>query len=266
MPVCYLLPTAHWPLPIDMNLLAAFRTVTQGLLHLLYPGVCWGCGQALLREQTSQNFCFSCRKLLTADRQAACPRCAHTIGPFVHVDKGCTVCRDSKFFFDQVLRLGPYDGLLREMILRLKNLAGEGLAEALGDLWAEHSEARLRNVAADVIIPVPLHWFRRWARGYNQSEALARALAARLRLPCRTACLRRRRATPKQTEQTPAQRKLNVRGAFQTPSRAALHGQTVLLVDDVLTTGSTASEAARALRRAGAARVVVAVLARAEKP
>jgi predicted amidophosphoribosyltransferase len=93
------------------------------------------------------------------------------------------------------------------------------------------------------------------------SCALARALAARLSLPCHPRWLRRIRNTPKQTAQTPTGRRENVRGAFRAPRRARLRGKAVLLVDDVLTTGSTCSEAARALREAGAARVVVAVLA-----
>jgi predicted amidophosphoribosyltransferase len=102
---------------------------------------------------------------------------------------------------------------------------------------------------------------RRLRRGYNQSEILARPLAGRLRLPCRPGWLRRGRRTPQQTLQPPAGRRENVRGAFRARAGAGLRGRTVLLVDDVLTTGSTAHEAARALRQAGAARVVVAVLA-----
>jgi ComF family protein len=167
------------------------------------------------------------------------------------------------FAFERVVRLGPYDGILREAILRLKNLAGEGLAEVLGGLWAEHDTTRLRELGADVVIPIPLHWLRRWTRGYNQSEALAQPLAVGLHLPCRPGWLRRIRSTPQQTQQTPSHRKINVKGAFQGRPRTGLAGKTVLLVDDVMTTGSTASEAARALRQAGAARVVVAVLARA---
>jgi predicted amidophosphoribosyltransferase len=84
-----------------------------------------------------------------------------------------------------------------------------------------------------------------------------------LRLPCRPRWLRRIRHTPKQTEQTPAARRENVKGAFRAARGGALAGQAVLLVDDVMTTGSTVSEAARALRDAGARQVVVAVLARA---
>jgi predicted amidophosphoribosyltransferase len=110
----------------------------------------------------------------------------------------------------------------------------------------------------------PLHWWRHWQRGHNQSEALARALARRLGVPCRPRWLRRVRHTPRQTQQPPSARADNVRGAFRARRGAPLAGTTVLLVDDVLTTGSTASEAARALRAAGAGRVVVAVLGRAQ--
>jgi predicted amidophosphoribosyltransferase len=143
----------------------------------------------------------------------------------------------------------------------MKHTSGEGIAEVLGNLWAEHAGPQLRALGAGVVIPVPLHWWRRLARGYNQSETLARSLATALHLPCHPRWLRRVRATPKQTQQTPAGRWDNVRGSFRARPRAALRGVSVLLVDDVLTTGGTASEAARALRAAGAARVVVAVLA-----
>jgi ComF family protein len=201
---------------------------------------------------------------LLTDPFPTCPRCAATVGPFAHVAAGCPSCRQVAFSFERVIRLGPYDETLKEVILRLKKLAGEGLAEVLGALWAEHSAARLADLGADLVVPIPLHWWRRWTRGYNQSEALARPLAARLHLPCRPGWLRRIRATPLQTQQTPANRKTNVKDAFQCGSRK-LAGKTVLLIDDVMTTGNTVSEAARALRQAGAKRVVVAVLARASR-
>jgi ComF family protein len=235
------------------------RDLAQGLLALLYPGVCAGCGCALSLEEVP--FCIPCKTALTSDSQRTCPRCASTVGPFALIHDGCSMCRDEVFHFEGALRLGPYEGLLRELVLRMKHASGEGLAELLGSLWAEQSGPRLREIHADVVVPVPLHWWRRLARGYNQSEALAEALAAHLRLPCRPRWLRRARYSPRQTERTPAQRRENVRGVFRARPRPALRGQTILLVDDVLTTGSTVSEAARALRAAGAARVFVAVLA-----
>jgi len=240
--------------------LATFgRQLGQGLIQLLYPAICNVCGDSLLPG--SDHFCLGCRATLTADPHPTCPRCASTVGPHVNLEGGCHSCRTVVYHFDAAVRLGPYQGVLREQVLRLKNRTGEWLAENLGELWAEHAETRLRELGASLIVPVPLHWFRKLARGYNQSEALARALARRPRVPCRPRALRRIRHTPMQTSMTPAERRENVRGAFAAWRSAAIRDKTVLLVDDVLTTGSTASEAARALKSAGAARVIVAVLA-----
>jgi ComF family protein len=236
------------------------RTILHGLLHLLYPGACHVCDVPL--PPGAGPFCDPCRKALTVDPWPQCPRCAGNVGPFAAVTLNCPHCRSDSFPFDRVIRLGPYDGRLREVILRMKHSTGEALAELVGELWASCAEARLREMGAQLVVPIPLHWRRRWRRGYNQSAALARALAAQLGLPCRPSCLRRVRHTPQQASQSVAARRENVRGAFQARGRLA-DGPTVLLVDDVLTTGSTAAEAARALRDAGAKRVVVAVLARA---
>ncbi|MBY0527199.1 MAG: hypothetical protein K2R98_27635 [Gemmataceae bacterium] len=243
----------------DHPILRLGRDLAQGLIALLYPGVCGACSGPLAPEQ--RYFCAPCRSAITADHHDTCPRCSSNIGPFAALENGCPRCRDSVYHFERCIRLGPYDGLLRELILRLKHANGEALAEVLGRLWAEHAAPRLQELGADVVIPVPLHWRRRWSRGYNQSEVLADGLAAHLRLPLRPRWLRRHRFTTSQTEQTPAQRRENVRGVFVARPRASLRDRTVLLVDDVLTTGTTASEAARALRGAGAAHVVVAVLA-----
>jgi ComF family protein len=238
------------------------RELTRGLLQLLYPSLCEACGTVLAPEQG--HFCTACRSALVTDPHPSCPRCASTIGLFVHLGDGCARCRDLRYYFERANRLGPYDGLLRELILRLKHPVGESLAEHLGSLWAEQAESSLRSLGADLVVPVPLHWLRYWQRGYNQSASLAGALAARLGLPCRPGWLRRIRNTPRQTAQSPAARRANVHRAFHARARSQLQGRTVLLVDDVLTTGSTCSEAARALRDGGAARVVVAVLAHSQ--
>ncbi|MCS6850560.1 MAG: ComF family protein [Gemmataceae bacterium] len=236
------------------------RDLWRGFRHLLYPATCGGCGALL--PPTEDAFCPSCVQALTSDPFDTCPRCASTLGPFVvRSEAGCGRCRAQSFHFERVDRRGPYTGLLRELVLRCKQPGGEGLAARLGELWAAHAGPRLAAMHADLVVPVPLHWRRRWWRGFNQSEVLAEALARAVCLPCWSAAVRRIRPTPQQTAQPAAQRLENVRGAFRAKPSPRLEGRTVLLVDDVLTTGSTASEAAGALKAAGAARVVVAVVA-----
>lgn len=237
------------------------KELTQGLVQLLYPGACESCTLPLAADQS--HFCAPCRAALTTDPFPTCPRCAATVGPFANLKEGCTRCRDEVFHFDYAFRLGHYGGLLQQAILRMKSLTGERLAEALGDLLAEKLGSQMKDLHPEVIVPVPLHWWRRWQRGYNQSEAVAFRLAVHLGLRCRPTWLRRIRWTADQKSQSPTQRRENLRGAFRARVRPGLMNRCVLLVDDVLTTGSTANECARALRAAGATRIVVVIVGRA---
>lgn len=233
--------------------------LARGFRELAYPSICASCATAV--PGNVGFFCLACVAALTTDPHKTCPRCCSEIGEFTQIDKGCPRCRDERFHFERSFRLGPYEGSLRDAILRMKNPAGEMLAECLGQLWSNIAEARLREVGADVVIPIPLHWWRKWQRGYNQTEALAEAIAKKLGLLCAPAWLKRVRPTAHQAELSGTERRENMRNSFRPGRRAQLKDKTVLLVDDVLTTGTTASEAARALKEAGAARVVVAVLA-----
>jgi ComF family protein len=239
--------------------LSVFR---DGLIQLLYPSTCWVCGRLFPDNQAC--LCFTCEQQITTDQQSACPRCANPVGAHVPLADGCVRCRDERLAYDRALRLGPYEGLLREVIIRLKNSRDESLAEIIGGLLARHMRPRLRDLSPEAVVPVPLHWTRRyWERGFNQSEILARCLARSLQIPCFPHCIRRLRRTPRQTYQTnAAARRENVRGAFQARPGYDLAGKSVLLVDDVLTTGATANEAARALAPLKPARIVVVVLAR----
>jgi ComF family protein len=166
------------------------------------------------------------------------------------------------FAFERAFRLGKYEGKLRDAILHMKFVNGEGLADYLGRIYAQERGSQLTAIPVDVVTCVPLHWLRRWSRGYNQSEAVARELAAELRLPFDAKMIRRTRYTTQHVQTSRSARIDNVKGAFLVKDCARVRGKTVLLVDDVLTTGSTASEVARVLRDAGANRVIVAVLAR----
>jgi len=117
----------------------------------------------------------------------------------------------------------------------------------------------------DLIVPMPMHWRRRFQRGYNQAELLAWEIAGRTLLPVERKAVKRRRATSPQSELSGSARRRNVAGAFQLHRPSRIRGKNVLLVDDVLTTGATARACALALKRAGAGQVIVLTLARADR-
>lgn len=237
--------------------------LARGVSQLLLPNACPVCdapegGRADFRH----GLCNECFRAVAHDPHDACLRCAATVGPHTDTTDGCLVCRSWSPRFDAAVRLGVYEGRLRDAVLRMKSAAGEGLAETMGRAFWEVARPRLRDLAIGVVVPVPLHWRRRWSRGHNQAEEVARQLAAGLGVRCAPRALRRVRHTPQQAQPSASARRENVKGAFRAISPASVAGQTVLLVDDVMTTGSTAAEAAGTLYKAGADRVVVAVLAR----
>src|ERR1051326_2799609 len=107
----------------------------QGLRHIITPGVCLACHELLPTER--YVFCWGCQRQFTDDPHPTCPRCSGTVGPHTDLSDGCTNCRRASFAFDRAVRLGPYDGRLRELILRMKHAGNEGLAEAVGEAWSE---------------------------------------------------------------------------------------------------------------------------------
>jgi ComF family protein len=229
------------------NLTSFGRLVLGGVTNLVFPNTCWHCGDVMPPEQ--EHLCARCFPALTVDPYFTCPRCSSSIGPHLVLPDGCPECRDHSFAFDGVFRMGPYDGVLRDVILRMKKWTGEDLAEVIAGIWARKMVDRLRLLSPDLVVPIPLHWKRRWQRGFNSCDLLAQALARALVVPYRPLVLRRARATPQQTLQPSATaRRENVKHAFEARTAGDVQGKTVLLIDDVLTTGATASEAAKALR------------------
>ncbi len=210
-------------------------------------------------------FCPDCRAELLGASGPTCRRCAMPLGPYPDTSGGCSECRGRSLGFDGAVALGPYHGPIRHLCLMLKHERNAWMARWLAGLVAEGCGEALRAEAraGAWVVPVPLHWRRRLRRGYNQSEALAGGLALSLSLRVRPA-LRRVVATPTLALAGRSERAKLMRDAFRARRDPGLRGRTVLLVDDILTTGATSGAAARALKRAGAARVVVVVVARAE--
>jgi ComF family protein len=203
--------------------------------------------------------------LLTSGANARlCAKCGGSLGEHLDPSLGCHRCRSDSFAFETVYRLGRYDDELERACRMIKTENGERLAFALGDLVAEVNDEAIRRWQPSLVVPIPHHWRRWFARGYNSAEAIAERLSRRLRIPLRNNLLRRTRHTPEQHKLPPSERRTNVRGAFSAKKKKELAGATVLLVDDVLTTGSTCHYAAKAMKTVGAKTVIVACVARGE--
>jgi ComF family protein len=173
----------------------------------------------------------------------------------------CGLCRLGLQGFDAVYSYGSYEGTLRELVHLFKYGGVRPLAGTFGKFLAQ---ALPRETSFDVVVPMPLHWFKKWQRGFNQSDVLAREIGKKWNVPVRNV-VRRKKATRPQSGLTNAKRRANMQGAFGMPRGRSLAGMRVLLVDDVVTTGATASACARVLKRAGAAHGALLALARTDR-
>ena len=263
-------------MPSRFNVSRAAKVAGRGLADLLFPPSCASCGAEIDESASADRdvrLCDTCLDEMDIFSEPMCARCGapvpmifdneHQVAKEVRARAGCYRCGGRKLWFDETIALGHYDGRLRDIVLHMKRAKGDALSLAMGRFICDQRRQRLAEIGADVVAPIPLHWRRRVVHQTNSAAVLAEVLAAKLRLPFADRLLRRNRHTVRQTEVSPSERWNNVRRAFAVRAGYHLNAAHVLLVDDVLTTGATCSEAARALRQAGAARVTVAVIARA---
>ncbi len=217
-----------------------------------------------MKEFSRVPVCRAC--LAKPEPLAADYYCVQCRSPFLSRfpldDEGrCALCRRGVRGFDAAYSFGFYEDELRKLIHLFKYGRVQTLAAPLGRLLAR---APPREQSFDVIVPMPLHWRKRWQRGFNQAELLANEIGRRTHTPVQNS-LRRVRGTASQAGLTSAKRRENVSGAFQARTRAQLVGRRVLLIDDVVTTGATAASCARALKRGGARQVTLLTLARVDR-
>lgn len=231
--------------------------------HLLFPPSCVYCRHLLPEPAAPPWLCLDCVRRLVPPSREVCPGCGLAL-PAVPGAR-CPACADRQFRFDALVALGDYEGELRRAVLRMKRAIQEPLSAALGQLLAQQRGAEIASLRPDVVLPVPMHWLRRILRGTNSPEIVASQLAAGVRRPM-SPLLIRRRYTQSQGNLTPTRRAANVRNAFRLQHPQDFAGARVLLVDDVVTSGATCNEAARLLKRAGAAFVGVAAICRTQSP
>ena len=247
--------------------LRSLRVIPHALFSLLFPDSCRLCSRSLT-EITPYPVCREC--IARIEPLSADFFCTVCRTPFVSessLDESgrCAQCLDGTRGFDAAYCFGSYDGDLRNLIHLFKYARMRSLDQPLGRLL---TAALPREERFDLIVPVPMHWRKRWARGFNQSERLARLVSRRSGLPL-SGALRRTQRTPAQAGLTLAERRVNIAQAFQvapgTAARDQILSKRVLLIDDVFTTGATASACAQVLKNAGAASVVLLTLARVDR-
>jgi len=231
------------------QLWTTLRRGAQGLLDLLYPPRCAGCGRM------GELFCAACQARVEQPPAPACPRC----GRPAEDERLCPTCLATPSSLDAIAAAAVFASPLRDAIHHLKYENGRSLAEPLAAILI--AAWQRASFPTDVILPVPLHRQRIAERGYNQSALLARAFGRGVAVPVDEKMLMRTRATRQQVGLDRTERAHNVAGAFV--CRGDFPGKRVVLLDDVYTTGSTLEACAEALHNAGAIAVCGFVLARA---
>jgi ComF family protein len=246
-----------------LEAIATVRRAASGFLALVFPEDCRVC-ENLLSGISRVPVCDSCLKepspLLADYFCVACRTPFQNPRPLDESGR-CAMCRRSLTGFDAAYCYGAYEGTLRKLIHLFKYGRIHPLARPLADFLVL---ALPRDQRFDAIVPMPLHWWRKLRRGFNQSELLAREVARRTGLPLR-ALVKRRRYTATQAGLTNAGRRANVTGAFRVSRRDSVRGLRILLIDDVMTTGATAGACSMALKRAGAEHVALLALARVDR-
>jgi ComF family protein len=234
--------------------------VADRVADWLYPRVCPVCGEA--SDRPARYLCSSCCARLEFHGEAVCSICGHPAEGGVSHAFVCGTCRSVKPAFDRARSAGRFSGVLRDQIHQFKYGDALWLKEDLADLLHGCLLAHFAADAVDAVLPVPLHPVRLRERSYNQSALLAQALARRMDRRVDSRSLVRTRCTETQTHLDAAHRRANILGAFAVVRPEWVARRCVLLVDDVMTTGSTLNECARVLKKAGARAVWAVTLAR----
>jgi ComF family protein len=229
----------------------------RSVLDFALPPRCGGCG-TIVGEVDS--FCHDCWAKLDF-LQGGCLRCGLPLQ--ATEAETCGRCLANPPRLDRIRSAVAYDDISRSIAIRLKY----GRKTALARTMSRYMRALIEESSAPaLLVPVPLHRARLWSRGFNQAAIVARQLSRRTGVPVAVDALRRVRATPPLKGMGMNQRRRTVAGAFRVNPSADLRGRTIILVDDVFTTGSTANACARVLKRAGAGRVDLVSWARVIGP
>jgi ComF family protein len=231
--------------------------------QFLWPAVCAICSSPI--DEDSGNLCRGCWQSFSgAVGHDYCRRCGRQVSRYGIVNGRCGGCFEEALMYDGLCRVGFYDGTLKQMLAALKFQDKVELMDYIGPVLKQAFNTAGLDGKVQILVPVPLHWRRRFQRGFNQSYLLAKYLKNKSMQISEE--LVRIRYTPHQWQmENDSQKRRNVRGAFTVRQGHPFAGKAVCLVDDITTSGATLAECARVLKEAGAQTVYTAVVAVAEK-
>ncbi|MCD8338467.1 MAG: ComF family protein [Lachnospiraceae bacterium] len=231
--------------------------ISRMAVRLLYPPRCPLCDRVRpLKESPFSLVCGDCRGKLPWVTEPACMKCGKPVGSPER--EFCEDCERMRHLFDQGRAAFTYSGSMRKSVYRMKFQNRRDYLDFYAEAMVRASEGYLSYWQPEVTVPIPMHWKKRAARGYNQAELLAERISCLTGIPCERKLLRCVRYTGDQKKLSRNERLQNLRGSFEVsmpPKR-----RRILLVDDVYTTGSTMDEAAGVLRAAGARQLFFLVL------
>ena len=238
------------------------RRLISGLADIVYPRTCLACKSKLKYSTIDNLVCGPCWERIEKNTPPFCYSCGRHLEKSNFTKNICPACLKVRLHFDRAFSPCIYTGVIKELIHEFKYHGKDYLALPLGRLMVEFiREYNLPIEYVDSIVPVPLHKTRLREREFNQAEVLSRHIGREFKKEVSSDLLRRHRYTKTQTELETDMRLTNVKGSFSVNRQQSIKGKSFLLVDDVLTTGATSSEAAYALKEAGANIVFVMTLA-----
>lgn len=253
---------------IGINLVSASKVCLRAGLGLLFPQACAICQSTLDTDQIYPAVCDQCLGQIFTPGRAPCRRCGAFDTKQLPENNGCFECKAKNLAFDHVISLGVYEGRLRDAVVKMKYVGGESIATALGTELAKRINCPIQDASSQDALSlritcVPKYGLKRLFTGVNSAESIMCGIGRYFRARMSADLLECRRRLQKQSLLSPPQRRANVRNAFVVSTKYEVSNARVILVDDIMTTGATAHEAAKALKKAGAKRVDVAVVGRA---
>ena len=228
----------------------------NALLDFVYPACCILCNDPLREHE--RTVCASCWGKLQVIRGPKCRLCGC---PLLEPSTRCDNCRSWEVRFEKAVVLFAFSDMVRDMVHLLKYRGRRSLGLKLGRMLAEVASDEEAIDSMNYLVPIPLHSSRRRERGYNQSTLIAEGMSGPLQIPVRADLVIRKKNTRQQAKLNSAERRTNLAAAFQVTDQDQTEGKQILLIDDIMTTGSTLDSCSQALLDAGAKRVWVAAVA-----